>query len=92
MKNREFYKEEILDFMTRSKDFCTNFIAPKILGSYGLDCSGVRCSYCEILKTIWLEEEYKEPEVDWTKVEVDTPIWVRDAECDNWKKKTFCLL
>lgn len=34
-------------------------------------------------------EEPKEPEIDWSKVEVDTPILVRDDESDKWLKRYF---
>lgn len=88
MKNREFYKEEILGFMTKSDDFCEEFAMPKILGSYGLKCGDVNCGYCDTLRTLWLEEEYKEPEVDWNKVEVDTPILVSDDK-ESWRKRYF---
>ena len=30
----------------------------------------------------WVNSEYKEPEIDWNKVPVDTPIYVWD-NCDN---------
>lgn len=29
------------------------------------------------------------PDVDWTQVEVDTPIWVRDKTTDAWDKRHF---
>lgn len=29
--------------------------------------------------------------VDWSKVPVDTPIWVRDLDGGNWKKRYFAL-
>ena len=35
------------------------------------------------------EEEYKEPEIDWTKVAVDTPILVRDHEDQPWLRRHF---
>ena len=38
---------------------------------------------------IWLLEEYEEPEIDWNKVEVDTPILVKDMEYENWRKRYF---
>ena len=34
-------------------------------------------------------EEYKEPEVDWNKVEIDTPILVRDYESQEWEARHF---
>lgn len=48
-----------------------------------------------MLQTIWLLEEYEEPEepeepkTDWSKVEVDTPILVRDYECQVWFRRYF---
>lgn len=37
----------------------------------------------------WLFSEYKEPEVDWSKVKVDTPILVRDYESEEWVRRYF---
>lgn len=38
----------------------------------------------------WLFSEYEEPEIDWSKVKVDTPIYVRDCETDsNGDEKTW---
>lgn len=37
----------------------------------------------------WLNSEYKEPPVDWSKVAVDTPILVRDIESDVWTRRYF---
>ena len=34
-------------------------------------------------------EEYKEPPVDWSKVEVDTPILVRQTEDGEWLRRHF---
>lgn len=42
--------------------------------------------------SIWLMDEYKEPEgseVDWSKVPVNTKIYVRDKEEDRWVKRYF---
>ena len=40
-------------------------------------------------KLIEDEKEHKEPEVDWSKVEVDTPILVRHTEDEKWCKRHF---
>ena len=44
-----------------------------------------------MLQALWLLEDYKEPEVDWSKVEVDTPILVRDYEdaTISWIRRYF---
>ena len=34
-------------------------------------------------------EEYEEPEVDWSKVKVDTPILVKNSEDEEWHKRHF---
>ena len=85
MKNYEKYAEEIREY--KGSSFCDEFIKPHILNIS--DCSRVHCSACRMLQTIWLLEDYKEPEVDWSKVEVDTPILVRNSEYGEWKKRHF---
>lgn len=37
----------------------------------------------------WLFLEYEEPEVDWSKVKVDTPILVKDILKSEWIKRYF---
>ncbi len=36
----------------------------------------------------WLLSEYKEPEIDWSKVKVDTPILVSE-DAKGWNKRHF---
>lgn len=85
MKNYEKYAEEIRGY--DDKDFCKDFVKPHILKSRG--CTNTSCDQCKMLQTIWLLEEYKEPEVDWNNIEVDTPILVRDYEGQEWARKYF---
>lgn len=85
MKNYEKYAEEIREY--KGEDFCADFVKPHILKSRG--CTNTSCDQCKMLQTIWLLEEYKEPEVDWSKVEVDTPILVRDYESQEWEARHF---
>lgn len=85
MKNYEKYAEKVREY--RGYDFCSEFIRPYILKSS--DCSGMNCVACRMLQDIWLLEEYEELEVDWSKVEVDTPILVRDIPHGEWEKRYF---
>ena len=85
MKNREKYAEEIKK--KKISHFCSDFIKPYILKSN--NCDGMTCEQCRMLQLLWLEEEYTEPEIDWSKVEVDTPILVRDSKTGNWIKRYF---
>ena len=84
MKNREKYAEEIKNYNQRS--FCKDFIRPIILGK--ANCYN-QCEQCRMLQLLWLDEEYTEPEVDWSKVEVDTPILVRSSDNEEWNKRYF---
>ena len=87
MKNYEKYADEIRKY--KDYNFCKDFVKPYILESD--NCNGLDCIRCKMLQTIWLLEEYKPepPKVDWNKVEVDTPILVRDSENTEWLKKHF---
>ena len=88
MKNYEKYADKIREYNGYS--FCKDFVKPYILGTD--HCNGIDCLRCSVLRTIWLMEEYEEPkgpEVDWSKVEVDTPILVREYEHENWVRRYF---
>ena len=83
MKNYEKYAEKIREY--KGDSFCTDFVKPNILKSE--DC-GADCTRCRMLQALWLLEEYKEPETDWSKVEVDTPILVGEGD-GEWVKRYF---
>lgn len=85
MKNYEKYADEIREYI--GENFCADFVKPHILKSRG--CTNTSCDQCKMLQTIWLLEDYKEPEVDWSKVEVDTPILVRRSDNEEWAKRYF---
>ena len=91
MKNYEKYADEIKGY--KGLDFCGDIVIPYVLKSE--DCGDITCNRCYILQMLWLLEEYEEPEepeepkTDWSKVEVDTPILVRDDEYEEWLKRHF---
>ena len=85
MKNKEKYAEEIKNY--NGTNFCKDFIKPIIYKKE--NCCGIGCERCAMLTALWLDEEYTEPGIDWSKVEVDTPILVRDNEDDYWHKFHF---
>ena len=85
MKNYEKYKDEIKKY--KGTRFCKDFITQHILKSD--DCTNVGCARCKILQMLWLMEDYEEPEIDWSKVKVDTPILVRNSEDEEWRKRYF---
>ena len=52
-------------------------------------CEMGDCRACLIRFTLWLDEEYEEPEVDWDNVPVDTLVRVRDFKSDEWTLRYF---
>lgn len=85
MRNYEKYAEEIKDY--KGNRFCADFVIKHIVKTSG--CTTMDCDACKLQQMLWLLEEYKEPEIDWNKVEVDTPILVKDMEYENWRKRYF---
>ena len=97
MKNYEKYADEIKRY-SDLQVLCDEIKIPFILKPIGKSCArDIDCDTCQILTMLWLLEEYeepKEPETDWSKVEVDTPILVRDIEDTEsatvaWLKRYF---
>ena len=87
MKNYEKYADEIREY--KGDSICTDFIEPYILKSINAKCINTSCPKCHLYRTIWLLEDYKEPPVDWSKVEVDTPILVRQTKDGEWERRYF---
>ena len=85
MKNYEKYADEIREY--EGKNFCGDFIEKYILKSNR--CPDMNCPKCHMLQMMWLLDDYEEPETDWSKVAVDTPILVRDSKTGNWIKRYF---
>lgn len=81
MLNIEKYKEELENIGVLNP----NRLA--VIDGKPCMCQEAECNMCELRSEEsccfdrtdnWLFSEYKEPEVDWSKVKVDTPILVRD--------------
>ena len=85
MKNYEKYENEIRKY--NGNEFCVDFVQPYILKENG--CASINCEACFMYQMVWLLKDYEEPEVDWNKVEVNTPILVRRSKKSTWKKRYF---
>ena len=91
MKNYEKYADEIKTY-TNDSSYCEEIIIPNVLKPLGKSCVDTSCDVCNLLTILWLMEEYeepKEPETDWSKVKVDTPILVKSSEDGTWRKRHF---
>lgn len=91
MTNAEFYKDKIQSYRKNHSDFfCDHFIKEYIIEKD--ECGKIPCALCCSIVTLWLMEDYKEPEeseIDWENVPVDTPILVKNLEMDKWIKRHF---
>lgn len=89
MLNREKYANEIID--TAINDIGLKDGKP--VSCFEISC--VDCDFydynhgCDGEAKKWLNSEYVEPPVDWSKVAVDTPILVKDINDEEWKKRYF---
>ena len=91
MLNKEKYAKEILDIVCSG-----NYLGKQ--NGHLCPCANIKCSDCEFDKcdtsvcneefTKWANSEYKEREIDWNKVPVDTCILITDS-CDNTIKRHF---
>lgn len=88
MKNIEKYRDEI-EKAIEKKTLCIDIIEPIILKHFNKFCEKITCAMCIMFQMLWAYEEYEEPEIDWNKVPVDTPIYVRDRKNAEWLPRHF---
>ena len=90
MKNREKYKNELIKVIKKDGKLCGFVKKHEVFRMFGKDSKSyckMTCVTCGTALQLWLDEEYEEPpkpEVDWTKVPVDTLVRVRDREEQEW--------
>lgn len=95
MLNREKYAEEIIEIACNGGNIAV--VNGKLENCRKTQCN--ECNFnggtirdCEIKTRKWANSEYVEPiepQVDWSRVPVDTPILVRDSELFAWSKGHF---
>lgn len=95
MTNKEKYYDKIMDYVMAGTDTAVDKDTGKLMSCAKMACS--QCKFdnegmvCTEERLEWLNEEYiePEPETDWSKVEVDTPILVKNIESQAWIVKYF---
>ena len=82
-----------MDVIKMDGNICEFIIKHGVSKMLGKDmesfCGETECEACATALQLWLDEEYEEPEIDWNKVEVDTPILVRESKDREWKRRHF---
>lgn len=94
MTNREKYAEQILDIACSGELLAIGKNTMKLVS-----CADILCEDCYFGMDVdkkcgdackeWCESEYVEPQIDWSKVPVDTPIQVRNSEKNSWNNRYF---
>lgn len=93
MTNREKFKEQLLDIACSG-----NLIAVNKETGEPVSCDNINCHECKFncgyntyraITEHWCKSEYVEPQIDWSKVPVDTPILVRNSEKNSWNNRYF---
>lgn len=93
MTNYEHYKEQMERITRLGRRVAMNATTGEIVC-----CGDTRCNECLFQGSEdancsqkafkWADEEYKEPEVDWSKVPVDTPVLV-SHDGKKWYRRHF---
>lgn len=96
MKNREKYKNELIEVIKKDGNICEFMIKHGVSQMFGKDtesfCVETECTSCTTALQLWLDEEYEEPpkpEVNWNNVPVDTLVRVRDLKSQDWTLRYF---
>lgn len=95
MLNKEKFAKEIAEIAING---IANDIA--VVDGKPCMCRNTRCkdcyfndsNYCSKEFKEWANSEYKEPEIDWERVPVDTPVLVWDRDGSNKLKRHYAGL
>lgn len=92
MTNYEHYKSEIEKIVRMGRCVAVEENTGKVTSCKQISCSQCRFDSCvcdcDAAALAWADAEYIEPEVDWSKVAVDTPILVSNDNV-HWYRKHF---
>lgn len=93
MQNFDVYWDEIVEAIKDDDKMCC-FMRDEVLPYFlkDNDCKKIGCNTCAKMFTAWMFADYVEqpkPEVDWSKVPVDTLVRVRDYEYCEWNLRYF---
>lgn len=93
MLNIEYYKDKLVKSGIINVDKLAVIEEQPRICNTGILCDECllnnKNEFCSNEALNWLFSEYEEPEVDWSKVEVDTPILVTDDVRSKWFKRYF---
>lgn len=93
MLNIEYYKDKLVELCVIDIDRLALIQGQPRICNSSLLCNEClfnnNLDFCSVEALNWLFSEYEGPEVDWSKVKVDTPILVKDTKDGEWIKRYF---
>lgn len=98
MQNQKYYEKEILKIAITGqavavhKERLEPMVCSKNVCNDCLNCGeNGRCKKDKEAIAKWMNEEYIDPaeRIDWSKIAIDTPILVRNDECNIWERGYF---
>lgn len=88
MLNKEKFAKEIVEIVTNGRDL-------SVVNGKPCSCDDICCTDCDFYNNTctegikeWANSEYKEIEIDWDRVPVDTPVLVWNYD-KKYKKKRY---
>lgn len=88
MTNYDYYINEIMNDVGVDKKTGGIVVCSQNAGFSCNDCIFGNIKHCNSAKKEWLESEYQSM-VDWSKVKIDTPIYVKIESTDKWTPRYF---
>ena len=90
MTNKEKFRDQIEYFVFAGEEWA---LVDEIKSCSITACKNCKFNStpCSLTKLEWLQEEYKEPEIDWANVPVDTPVLVNQHESLDWFRRYFAM-
>lgn len=93
MTNYEHYKEQTERIARLGRSVAMNATTGEIVCCGDINCNeclfqGSEDANCSQKAFKWADEEYKEPEIDWSKVPVDTAVLI-SVDNKNWFNRYF---
>lgn len=90
MLNIEKYRDELIKMgVIDTKEIAIRDGKPSLCCFGCCRCDNLSAENCRKQTEDWLFSEYEEPEVDWSKIKVDTPILVKNTEDGEWTNRYF---
>ncbi len=91
MLNKEKYRDKIFEIAVNHDTCGVKNGEVRSCGEISCyECDFYSSDHCDIDFQKWANSGYKEPEIDWSKVPVDTPVLVRNDKNDLWIRRYFC--